>query len=50
MQMTAQWTLFASAAQVFLGKTTTSAEINLFPQLRPPSGMFPYGVKGTWFI
>ena len=43
----AQWMLFTPATQVFLGKRSTSAKINLYLQLRHPSGLFPNGVKGT---
>ena len=46
---TTSTTLFTPAVQVFLGKTSTNAEINLWLQLRHPSGLFPNGVKGTWF-
>ena len=45
MPMIAQWTLFTPATQVFLGKTSTSAEINLCLQLRHSSGMLAHEVK-----
>ena len=48
--MIAQWTLFTSAARVFVGKTSTSNKINFFVFCwgTPREYVFSWG-KETWF-
>ena len=40
--------VYSGRPEVFLGKASTSVEINWCLLLRPPSGMSPHEVKETW--